>query len=94
MSMPVSMDCFVYSPGMRVAYVIGVCLAVGLLVPWIINQQFQFTPESHDVPGTCHIMMGLRMNSLCTKTIHFQLRKWMETTHHVIQKIMLITVST
>ena len=56
------MECFIYSPAMRVAYVMGICLAVGLLVPWIINQQLQFTPESHDVPGTCHIMMGLRMN--------------------------------
>ena len=57
-----AMECFVYSPGMRVAYVISICLVVGFVAPWFINQELEFTPENHDVPGTCHIMMGVRMN--------------------------------
>ena len=56
------MECLVYSPAMRIGYVILFCIGVGLLVPWFINQKFEFTPESHEKEGTCHIMMGLRMN--------------------------------
>ena len=56
------MECVVYSKVMRISYVIAICFAVGFVAPWFINQRLAFTPESHEVAGTCHIMMGLRMN--------------------------------
>ena len=56
------MECVVYSKVMRISYVIAICVVVGFVAPWFINQRLEFTPESHEVEGTCHIMMGLRMN--------------------------------
>lgn len=56
------MECVVYSKVMRISYVIAICFVVGFVAPWFINQRLEFTPESHEVAGTCHIMMGLRMN--------------------------------
>lgn len=56
------MECLVYSKAVRVGYVMIACIGIGLVVPWFINREFQFTPESHEEEGTCHIMMGLRMN--------------------------------
>ena len=58
------MECLFYSPAMRVAYLISICLFIGFVAPWFINQELQFAPENHDVNGTCHIMMGVRQEVL------------------------------
>ena len=49
---------------MRVAYLISICLFIGFVAPWFINQELQFAPENHNVNGTCHIMMGVRQEVL------------------------------
>ena len=49
---------------MRVAYLISICLFIGFVAPWFINQELQFAPENHNVNGTRHIMMGVRQEVL------------------------------
>ena len=49
---------------MRVAYLISICLFIGFVAPWFINQELQFAPENHNVNGTCQIMMGVRQEVL------------------------------
>ena len=73
------MECLFYSPAMRVAYLISICLFIGFVAPWFINQELQFAPENHNVNGTCHIMMGvrqevLREESRITYKIHISAR--------------------
>ncbi|XP_059079959.1 lysosomal alpha-glucosidase-like isoform X1 [Tigriopus californicus] len=49
-----------YSTPMRVIYTIIICILIGFVTPLLLNQNFEYSPPTNQVTGTCHIELGVR----------------------------------